>query len=55
MHLCVCVCVCCQVVKRTYDIVNVDRSTLGRLAGAIARQHGNLGFKGKIDLTFMGR
>lgn len=31
-------------------IFNVDRSVCGRVAGAIAKQHGE-GFAGRLDLT----
>ncbi|BBN01830.1 glutamate synthase (ferredoxin) [Marchantia polymorpha subsp. ruderalis] len=34
-------------------IFNVDRSVCGRVAGAIAKQHGE-GFAGRLDLTFEG-
>lgn len=39
-------------VHRTYDIINVDRSTLGRVAGVVAKQHGDSGFAGKISIDF---
>ena len=39
-------------VHRTYDIINVDRSTLGRVGGAVAKQHGDSGFAGKISIDF---
>ncbi|MGA0201062.1 MAG: glutamate synthase-related protein, partial [Prochlorotrichaceae cyanobacterium] len=42
-----------QVVK-TYPIVNTDRSVGARLAGAIAKRHGNKGFQGQITLHFQG-
>lgn len=37
------------------EIVNVDRSTLGRLGGAIAKQYGDKGFPGSIDINFTVR
>ena len=41
-------------VSRDVPIVNVDRATLGRLAGAVARQYGDSGFAGTIDVTLRG-
>ena len=41
-------------VAREVEIVNVDRAALGRLAGAVARQHGDSGFAGTIDITLRG-
>lgn len=38
----------------TVPIVNVDRSTCGRVAGAIAKKYGDSGFAGQLNLTFMG-
>lgn len=39
-------------VHRTYDIMNVDRSTLGRIGGVVAKQHGDSGFAGKVQIDF---
>eukprot|EP00245_Coleochaete_scutata_P012805 TRINITY_DN501_c2_g4_i1.p1 TRINITY_DN501_c2_g4~~TRINITY_DN501_c2_g4_i1.p1 ORF type:complete len:1642 (-),score=381.86 TRINITY_DN501_c2_g4_i1:1105-6030(-) len=41
-------------VAKSYKIVNVDRSTCGRVAGAIAKKYGDTGFAGQLDLTFTG-
>ncbi|KAL3156941.1 hypothetical protein ABBQ38_001200 [Trebouxia sp. C0009 RCD-2024] len=41
-------------VHREFDIVNTDRATLGRLGGAIAKQHGDSGFAGQISIDFRG-
>ncbi|MFP4597261.1 MAG: glutamate synthase large subunit [Persicimonas sp.] len=42
-------------VEKTYAIQNVDRTVGARLAGQIARYHGNEGLpEGTIDLTFEG-
>ena len=35
-------------------IVNVDRSTCGRVAGVIAKRYGDSGFTGHIQLNFKG-
>ncbi|WP_353292461.1 glutamate synthase large subunit [Synechococcus sp. M16CYN] len=40
--------------SRTFNIVNTDRSVCARLAGAVAQRHGNHGFNGQLNLTFMG-
>lgn len=37
-----------------FDIKNTDRSVCAMLAGDIARNHGNRGFKGIINVTFRG-
>jgi len=42
------------VVQKQLEICNTDRSVGGRIAGAIARKHGNYGFHGKLNLTFSG-
>jgi glutamate synthase (ferredoxin) len=42
------------VLERHLPISNTDRSVAGRLAGAIARKHGDNGFNGELKLTFMG-
>lgn len=39
-------------VHRTYDILNTDRSTLGRIGGVVAKQHGDSGFAGKLAIDF---
>jgi glutamate synthase (ferredoxin) len=41
-------------VSKSYDIVNVDRSALGRVAGAIAKPYGDNGFKGGVNLKLTG-
>uniref|UniRef100_A0A383V5K3 glutamate synthase (ferredoxin) n=1 Tax=Tetradesmus obliquus TaxID=3088 RepID=A0A383V5K3_TETOB len=41
-------------VSKAYDIVNVDRSALGRVAGAIAKPYGDNGFKGAVNLKLTG-
>jgi glutamate synthase (ferredoxin) len=41
-------------VSRSIEIINTDRSVCARLAGEIAQRHGNRGFKGQLDLTFLG-
>lgn len=41
-------------VAREVAIVNVDRSSLGRLAGVIAKQYGDSGFPGCVDLELRG-
>jgi len=43
-----------KAVKKTLSIVNVDRSALARVSGAIAKQHGNSGFLGSLQLTLQG-
>lgn len=40
---------------KAYDIVNVDRAALGRLAGAVAKPYGDAGFKGAINLDLTGQ
>lgn len=37
-----------------FDIRNTDRSTCAMLSGDIARAHGNIGFKGSINVNFSG-
>ena len=39
---------------RDVEITNVDRAALGRLAGAVARVHGDSGFAGNIELNLRG-
>jgi glutamate synthase (ferredoxin) len=41
-------------VQKSYKIINTDRSVGTRLAGTIAKQYGNTGFKGHITLNFQG-
>ena len=40
--------------SRDVEITNVDRAALGRLAGAVARVHGDSGFAGTIELNLRG-
>ena len=39
---------------RTLEIVNTDRSVGARISGEIAARHGNTGFQGQLDLTYLG-
>ena len=41
-------------VSKTWDVVNTDRSVGARVSGAIAKQYGNHGFGGQLNLTFNG-
>jgi glutamate synthase (ferredoxin) len=41
-------------VSKSYDIINVDRSALGRVAGVIAKPYGDNGFKGAVNLKLTG-
>lgn len=41
-------------VTKDIEIVNVDRSSLARLAGAVALKHGDRGFKGQINVNLRG-
>ncbi len=41
-------------IDRTIEIINTDRSVCARIAGEIAAQYGNTGFKGNLNLTFKG-
>ena len=41
----------CSSVQLSVPIVNTDRSTCGRVAGAIAKKHGDVGFTGSVDIT----
>lgn len=41
-------------VSREYDVVNVDRSALGRVSGAVAKLYGDSGFGGTIDIKLNG-
>ena len=37
-------------VHRFYEIRNTDRALLGRVGGAIAKQHGDTGFAGQVAI-----
>lgn len=41
-------------VEKTLSICNLDRSALGRLAGLVAKSHGDDGFRGTIRLNLTG-
>ncbi|HEY9825383.1 MAG TPA: glutamate synthase-related protein, partial [Stenomitos sp.] len=41
-------------VAKTYPIVNTDRSVGTRISGVIAKQYGDAGFEGRVDLNFQG-
>ena len=41
-------------VNKAFDVVNTDRSVGTRVAGEIAKQYGNTGFAGALNLTFNG-
>jgi glutamate synthase (ferredoxin) len=41
-------------VEKSFEIVNTDRAVGARVAGAIAAQYGNTGFKGQITLNLKG-
>jgi glutamate synthase (ferredoxin) len=41
-------------VTKTISVVNTDRTVGARLAGTIAKQYGNSGFEGQINLNFRG-
>lgn len=43
-----------KVVEKSYEVVNTDRALLGRVSGAIAKQHGDSGFAGMLKLTLRG-
>ena len=40
--------------SKTISLVNTDRTVGARLSGAIAKQYGNGGFEGQLNLTFKG-
>ncbi|MEM7062355.1 MAG: glutamate synthase large subunit [Cyanobacteria bacterium P01_B01_bin.77] len=40
--------------SKVIDVINTDRSVGGRISGAIAKQYGNSGFSGTLNLTFKG-
>ncbi len=41
-------------VSKDFDIINVDRSSLGRVGGAIAKKYGDQGFTGRLQLNLSG-
>jgi glutamate synthase (ferredoxin) len=41
-------------VTKEYKIINTDRSVGARIAGTIAKQYGNDGFEGRLNLNFQG-
>jgi glutamate synthase (ferredoxin) len=41
-------------VSKTWNVVNTDRTVGARVSGAIAKHHGNSGFKGKLNFNFKG-
>ncbi|WP_219729932.1 glutamate synthase large subunit [Sodalinema gerasimenkoae] len=41
-------------VSKTFEIVNTDRCVGARISGVIAKQYGNSGFEGELNLTFSG-
>ncbi|KAL4447262.1 hypothetical protein ABPG77_007295 [Micractinium sp. CCAP 211/92] len=41
-------------VSKEFEIVNVDRSALGRVGGAVARKYGDSGFTGRLQLLLRG-
>lgn len=41
-------------VIKSYTVVNTDRTVGARISGAIAKQYGNTGFEGQINLNFTG-
>ncbi|NEQ50440.1 MAG: glutamate synthase large subunit [Leptolyngbya sp. SIO3F4] len=41
-------------VTKVFDVVNTDRSVGTRISGVIAKQYGNTGFAGMLNLTFNG-
>jgi glutamate synthase (ferredoxin) len=41
-------------VTKTWNVVNTDRAVGARVSGAIAKQYGNTGFKGSLNLNFNG-
>jgi len=43
-----------KTVQRSFDIINTDRAALGRVAGTIAKHHGDKGFAGTVALTLTG-
>nr|GEU60165.1 ferredoxin-dependent glutamate synthase, chloroplastic [Tanacetum cinerariifolium] len=43
-----------KVVNKTFKIYNVDRAVCGRVAGAVAKNYGDTGFAGQLNITFEG-
>ncbi|KAJ4979425.1 hypothetical protein NE237_010205 [Protea cynaroides] len=43
-----------KVVNKTIKIYNVDRAVCGRIAGVVAKKHGDTGFAGQLNITFIG-
>lgn len=43
-----------KTITKSLGIVNVDRSSLARVSGAIAKQHGNSGFLSSLQLKLQG-
>ncbi|GIL47362.1 hypothetical protein Vafri_4198, partial [Volvox africanus] len=43
-----------KAVQKSFEIINTDRSALGRVAGVIAKHHGDNGFAGAVRLTLTG-
>lgn len=43
-----------EIIRRHYSVKNTDRSIGAKISGAIARRHGEKGFKGRLDLEFNG-
>ncbi|MEM1243080.1 MAG: glutamate synthase-related protein, partial [Cyanobacteria bacterium P01_H01_bin.26] len=41
-------------VHKSFDVINTDRSVGARISGSIAKQYGNTGFTGSLNLTFNG-
>ncbi|MEL7334276.1 MAG: glutamate synthase-related protein, partial [Cyanobacteria bacterium J06560_2] len=41
-------------VTKAWDVINTDRTVGARISGAIAKQYGNTGFKGSLNLNFSG-
>ncbi|MEM8612199.1 MAG: glutamate synthase-related protein [Cyanobacteria bacterium P01_H01_bin.105] len=41
-------------ISKTFNVINTDRSVGARISGAIAKQYGNTGFAGALNLTFKG-
>lgn len=42
-------------VQREYDIYNTDRAAFGRVAGAVARLHGDFNFPGTLSFDLRVR
>ncbi|MEO0646953.1 MAG: glutamate synthase large subunit, partial [Cyanobacteria bacterium J06650_10] len=41
-------------VTKSWDVINTDRTVGARISGAIAKQYGNTGFTGNLNLNFNG-